>query len=622
MGYTITLVDYDRYQKHELQVGILRPTTLAGGGTAANGAGIAIESADDMPTDYFEFFKERRGHIYYPATKSQTTSRLRVLTSDETIERVSYKVIDDVFTLREAEKLSYILDNIVYLEFSTDTVKHYIPCISRDGYQILGTKGCEYSTLDTKNISQPRPNFCYGVGIWYNIDLNAIVFASAYNRVNSGLWDYPGPIAMCDYNVMKESGPYPDIFPITNTKVLSADGANPAKYQIGQLPLTGYGSIQTTLAYYCAQIAYPDLLNNSTYNSRINTSTGLIYVMRHWLDDAEKPIDKVENPIPPSDDVPPSGGEPDPSDPIPIPDLPATNAGTMVNIWRIDADQLNRLHDFLWDDTNISWPRFVGQNPKEAIIGMNYLPVTVAGVTSEITVGNLSTGVQARKIGNYIHEQDCGSVYIPNKYGNFMDRNPYVKIRAYLPYIGMVDVDADLAVGKYLKLVYRIDVLSGACVAIIHNGTIIVGAWEGNCAAQVPWSTADKASIIGNTVAQGASAIMQATSGNIGGAVASTGNAIAGAMLTTLDKVAPQVHSGYTGNAGFMLSDTPYILTYRSVPNIPSSYGSEVGYMSNVTKKIGECIGMTVVNTCKLNIDCTENEKELIMNALHEGVIV
>ena len=66
MGYTITLVDYDRYQKHELQVGILRPTTLAGGGTATNGAGIAIESADDMPTDYFEFFKERRGHIYYP----------------------------------------------------------------------------------------------------------------------------------------------------------------------------------------------------------------------------------------------------------------------------------------------------------------------------------------------------------------------------------------------------------------------------------------------------------------------------------------------------------------------------------------------------------------------------
>lgn len=622
MGYTITLVDYDRQQKHELHVGILRPTTLAGGGTVSTGAGIAIESNDDMPTDYFNFFKEHRGHIYYPFTRSQTTSRLRVLTSDETLERVKYSEIEKVFTGRELEKQQYILDNIVYLEMRYGDKSTYIGCISQDGYQILGTKGCEYSTLDKDAIGQPRSNFCYGIGIWYNFEDNSISFASAYNHVNSGLWDFPGPIAMCDYNVMREVGPYPDIFPINNTKVLSAEGIIAAKYQIGMATLTGAGSLITSLAYICAYVAYPDLLNNSTYNNRINSTAGTVYVMRHWLDEAEKPIDKVENPVPPSDDVPPSGGEPDPSDPIPIPDLPATYVGNMVNIWRINANQLDSLHNFLWDDANISWSRFVGQNPKEAIIGMNYLPVTVAGVTSEITVGNLSTGIQANKINNYIHETDCGSVYIPNKYGNFMDRNPYVKIRAYLPYIGMVDVDADISVGHSLKLVYRIDVLSGACVAIIHNGAIIVGAWEGNCAAQVPWSTSDKASIIGNTVAQGASAIMQATSGNIGGAVASTGNAIAGAMLTALDKVAPQVHSGYTGNAGFMLSNYPYILIYRSVPNIPSSYGSEVGYMSNVTKKIGECVGMTVVNTCKLNIDCTENEKELIMDALHEGLIV
>lgn len=622
MGYTITLIDYDRYQKHEMQVGILRPTTLAGGGTAATGAGIAIESADDMPTDYFEFFKARRGHIYYPETKSQTTSRLRVLTSDETIERTTYSVINDVFIGKEAEKLLYILDNIVYLEFSTNGTKQYIPCISRDGYQILGTKGCEYSTLDKSAIVQPRSNFCYGIGIWYNIELNAIVFASAYNHVNNGLWDYPGPIAMCDYNVMKETGPYPDIFPINNTKVVSAEGITPAKYQIGIAMITGWSNTVNSLAYYCAQIAYPDLLNSSTYNNRINTTSGPIYVMRHWLDEAEKPIDKVENPIPPSDDVPPSGGEPDPSDPIPLPDLPATYVGSMVNIWRIDANQLDTLHDFLWDDTSLTWSRFVGQNPKEAIIGMNYLPVMVGGVQSEITVGNLSTGVNAFKINNYIHEVECGSVYIPNKYGNFMDRNPYVKIRAYLPYIGMVDVDADLSVGHSLKLVYRIDVLSGACVAIIHNGTIIVGAWEGNCAAQVPWSTADKASIIANTLSHGVSAVTQAATGNIGGTVASTGNAIAGAMLTTLDKVAPQTHGGYTGNAGFMLSDIPYMLIYRSVPNIPASYGKEIGYMSNTTKLIGECIGMTVVNTCKLNFDCTEKEKELIMDALNEGVIV
>lgn len=70
-------------------------------------------------------------------------------------------------------------------------------------------------------------------------------------------------------------------------------------------------------------------------------------------------------------------------------------------------------------------------------------------------------------LSNPIVYLDGGEVQIPYTYNSYMDFEPYTSISLYVPYCGTQELQPSLIVGRKLKLTYCVDMLTGACTAIV-----------------------------------------------------------------------------------------------------------------------------------------------------------
>lgn len=98
------------------------------------------------------------------------------------------------------------------------------------------------------------------------------------------------------------------------------------------------------------------------------------------------------------------------------------------------------------------------------------------------------------------------SYLIPNYYNNYADYKGYTTIKLYLPFIGNVDLDPNLIVGKYITITTSIDILSGTAKYDIlssdnyltniiesryidedtFDNAIIVGSFEADITIDIP----------------------------------------------------------------------------------------------------------------------------------------
>lgn len=62
----------------------------------------------------------------------------------------------------------------------------------------------------------------------------------------------------------------------------------------------------------------------------------------------------------------------------------------------------------------------------------------------------------------------CGEVLVERHFNNFLDMSPFTKLQVFLPYIGFVSLDATEFMGKYMRLDYNINIITGAAVAYIY----------------------------------------------------------------------------------------------------------------------------------------------------------
>lgn len=107
-----------------------------------------------------------------------------------------------------------------------------------------------------------------------------------------------------------------------------------------------------------------------------------------------------------------------------------------------------------------------------------------------------------------------------------------------------------------------------------------------------------------------------------------------GAVGKTLDTVnklgaaatigGSQIQSnGVSGENGYNSIQRPYIL--MTIPNLslPDNYGHYYGYPCNMTLKLGELSGFTVVSDCHLDgFRCTKSELDEIERLLKQGVVL
>lgn len=319
----------------------------------------------------------------------------------------------------------------------------------------------------------------------------------------------------------------------------------------------------------------------------------------------------------------------------PIPSITALDTG-FITMYSPTKAQMNDLFNYLW--TGAFDPasfKKIFANPIDAIMGFGIIPLnpSISGA-SEVKVGNISTGIYMNKIDSQIYTIDCGSVELPERYGSYLDYEPYCAYDLFLPFIGSIRISSDdikkhkpeIPAGHdagYIQVKYRIDILSGSCVAyIICNGTVAY-QYNGNVLTQLPITGNDFTSMYQGVLSIAGNLIGSATSfvsGNAGavlGNVANVGSNVMGSK--------PSINrsGSISGSYGYLGEQKPFLIA--NVPNqaVATWQNAYEGYPAHITKKVGDVSGYSEWEKIYFNnIPATDGELKEIENLLYTGVVL
>ena len=312
-----------------------------------------------------------------------------------------------------------------------------------------------------------------------------------------------------------------------------------------------------------------------------------------------------------------------------VPTLSATDAG-FITLFAPTAREMKALASYLWSDLfSIDTFKKIFANPMDAILGLSIVPVAVpTSGSASIKVGNISTGVSMTKASTQYVKLSCGSLEVEEYWGAYLDYSPYTKCEIYLPYIGVHELSVDDVMGKTVKVVYYIDILSGACTAEIYSNSTCLYSFVGQCSASIPITGNDWTNVINGVMQIGASIGSMVASGGLtapisAGGVASGLKSVASASSTVTSSKPSVERSGSMSGAGGMLGQqTPYLIITWPRECIPADQNKYIGYPSYVTVNLGEIVGFNIVDSIHLeNIPATSAELDEIESLLMNGVI-
>ena len=113
--------------------------------------------------------------------------------------------------------------------------------------------------------------------------------------------------------------------------------------------------------------------------------------------------------------------------------------------------------------------------------------------TAPLKAGKYSFGVDAPVVHESIIDVNCGSVNVEEFYHSLLDYSPFSRLTIYLPFIGFMDLDDKMVMGKTVRVNYRVDTLSGRCLAEIYtmideNTESCIASYAGTSASDEPIS--------------------------------------------------------------------------------------------------------------------------------------
>lgn len=283
--------------------------------------------------------------------------------------------------------------------------------------------------------------------------------------------------------------------------------------------------------------------------------------------------------------------------------------------------------------------------------GMSGLPVT-----------EQADGV-ALKMRTPIRRVFVPFTYIPRKFNNFLDYEPYTKMTLYLPYYGSIELPPSLFVGHNILVDSLLDLLSGRVTYLIYCDYIQYTSVSCNCRIELPITSEDissytetiirgKQEIVNNnnqtnvriaTLASHAalSGTISMFKGNISGGIASlmgaglTGQLIADATAKQNEFIesnlqrtqpVPQTISLGSGSEGLGNILQPFI-TFNYPILLDEfdgiKYGKINGYACYKNDSLSNYKGFTIMENPILdNLNISAEEKEMIRKLLAEGVIL
>lgn len=328
-----------------------------------------------------------------------------------------------------------------------------------------------------------------------------------------------------------------------------------------------------------------------------------------------------------------------PTPPVtPVPDVTPTpsdppvaggggSATGLANLYNPTLAQVKQFSRWLWgsDGLNLDQLKKLLQDPMQAIIGLHVMYATpTTGANRDIQVGYINSGVQSKIVTEQYTEIDCGTVTINEYFGDARDYSPFTQVYCYLPFIGIVELNADDVVNSTLGIKYKIDVLTGCCLAQLtvkkYGLDAVLYTYTGNCAVQMPITSGNYLSTVSSllgAVVSGAAAV--ATGGALAPvAIGAAANAMGGGARASV------AMSGSLGsNAGAMGIRKPYLIIKRVESADANGYNEFYGYPTNKRVNLSQLTGYVRVKDINLSgTNATEDEQNEIVTLLKEGVIL
>lgn len=302
--------------------------------------------------------------------------------------------------------------------------------------------------------------------------------------------------------------------------------------------------------------------------------------------------------------------------------IPAGSANALYAVYNPSQAELNSFGSWLWSTNFVDQILKLFNDPMQAIIGLHkvYASPGISGA-STIKVGYLDSGVSANVVGSQYTTVSCGSVSLPEYFGNVFDYDPFTKVHLYLPFIGIVQLNTGDVMRSTISITYHVDVITGACLAEVNvkrdaSGGVLY-TYTGNCAVQYPISSGSYMGIVSS---------LASVAGGVVGTIA-TGGALAplalGAVSGIMNAHTNVSHSGnFSGNAGAMGCKIPYLIITRPQTNLANSFDTIDGYPANYYTTISACSGFFRCHDLHIeNIPATDSELDEIYNLLKQGVI-
>lgn len=360
-------------------------------------------------------------------------------------------------------------------------------------------------------------------------------------------------------------------------------------------------------------------------------------------DDPSQPEPKPETqpekqPVDP--DPPPPSGVIEPAPPPIIP-LPFSSTTGLISVYHPTQAQLLAFAQWLWVTWQDATIDKIWNNPFDGVITLFELYCTPTDVgTKNIRSGFLDSGVSSAIISRYT-EIDCGSIGVPEYFGNYLDYAPYSKCHIYLPFIGIIELNVDDIVGHGVNVTYRIDEYNGSCIAMVTvakstsvNGTDveysnIMYQFSGNCAVDLPIAGGSQAAIKAGMLEAAAWGLGSVVGGIMSGSSplsigADMAYGAAGAVHSLVSAKSSVQHSGSFGASfGALGNKKPFIIVTRpkqiQVPNYQELYG----YPAHKMVTIGDCTGyLRCREVHVISPTASDEEKTLIEQMLKEGVYI
>lgn len=211
---------------------------------------------------------------------------------------------------------------------------------------------------------------------------------------------------------------------------------------------------------------------------------------------------------------------------------------SFCRIYNPTLTQLQTLANYLWTDTTflqtiVNHAKQLLEDPIEAIISLAMLPVAIPqGSLESVKVLFINTGVSMAPATTQYVEVDCGTYTLQEYYGSALDYNPYTQVDLFLPFIGQVSLNTDEVMGHTLSIKYRVDIVSGMCVAKVFVDGDCLYQFSGNCAIFMPLNSADFSSYLSAAITA-ATALVSAGAGTAAGSAAAGAGAIAEPAVQT-----------------------------------------------------------------------------------------